>query len=100
MDKTYLGYLTTKRRKVMKTTENKNTNKHYTKEYSVIKTHKLDRKIEEAVRKVYGYGEEGDEVMMHYAYTISDAKSYFGYNDEYREETMYSGDFEYRNEAE
>lgn len=72
----------------------------YTKEYSVVKTHKLDRKIEEAVRKVYGYGEEGDEVMMHYSYTISDAESYFGSNGDYRDETMYSGDFEYRNEEE
>lgn len=72
----------------------------YTKEFSVEKTRKLDRKIEEAVRKVYGYDEEADEIMMHYAYTVSDAESYFGSNCEYRDETMYSGDFEYRNEEE
>lgn len=71
---------------------------NYTKEQSKAKTRKLDRKIEEAVRRVYGYDKEGDELMMHYAYTIDDAESYFGMNGEYRDETMYSGDFEFRNE--
>ena len=71
---------------------------NYTKGQSIEKTRKLDRKIEEAIRKVYGYDKEGDELMMHYAYTIDDAESYFGTNGEYRDETMYSGDFEFRNE--
>lgn len=69
-----------------------------TKEESVKKTQQLDIKIEQAIRKVYGYDEEGNEVFEHFMYTIDDAESYFGYNAEYRDETMYSGDFEYRNE--
>lgn len=62
------------------------------------KTQALDIKIENAIRQVYGTGEEGDEIMEHFFNTIDDAESYFGYNNEYRDETMYSGDFEYRNE--
>ena len=64
------------------------------------KTQRLDIKIEEAIRKVYGYGEEGEEVMDHFMYTLDDAESYFGglEDGETRYETMYSDDFSYRNE--
>lgn len=68
------------------------------KEQSYKKTTELDMKIEKAIRQVYGYNEEGDEVFEHFMYTIDDAESYFGLNAEYREDTMYRGDFDYRNE--
>lgn len=70
----------------------------YTKAYSCEKAEKLDKKIEEAIRKVYGYTDEGNKVLDHFMYTLDDAESYFGMNGEYREDTMYSGDFEFRNE--
>lgn len=58
----------------------------------------MDGKIFDAIRKVYGYDEEGDRLVDHFIYTADDAASYFGLHDELRHEAMYSGQFESRKE--
>ena len=66
---------------------------------SAIKTHVLDDMAIEAIRRGATTDAEADMLIEHFHNTIDDAESYFGLEyGEDRAETMYSGDFNYRNE--
>lgn len=71
----------------------------FTPEMSMAKTYMLDEMLRKAIRKGATCDAEADVLIEHLDYIIDDAESYFGccsYED--RAETMYSGDFNYRNE--
>lgn len=58
-------------------------------------TYKLDEQIRTAIYRTYGK-KLARKLENHFDNTIDDAASYFGNYGEERDETMYSGDFEYR----
>lgn len=70
----------------------------YTPEMSKAQTHMLDNMLYKAIRAGANSSEEADILIEHLHNIIDDAESYFGSNGEDRAETMYSGDFNYRNE--